>query len=531
MWDLSLPGYKYLGPGNPLGKGLPNNWNDLVALIHDIGYGKIIDQGGNPYLLWSDADAEAYKKFTTDDYGGVLAKKFFGLKKMAYDIGIISKFTMKGANKRGRDPFYENSVDAEGNVRRRINPFDSNGGRFNEGEWDEFMEYLDTPQMQPNIVVDRENVSMENAMSNASEQPAAPAPTAAAAQIQQAAVGGNTVSKETPVSITQPSYGLQETHTAILPWTGYISAGGLDKNTPLQLKVRMNSPYDMLDMTVVANPGDGTTQISTKAFYEYLINPSGRTMVNSITNYPAATPAGTTASERPQWLEYFAKIYDFYTVIGCEYEIIMENPIQQECWDLKEVKSRTISTVVYPSVLVPVRNGYYNTDAVCATQFDTYSSTATSTGNVMPQTKYREVRAFKNIKWHPIQSGKKQIIRGVYRPGDAKRNITNDGDVKTWTATGAAPSTLQEILTLNFWADPFWTCAEHVWGGTDVMDPSTTTLAARPAVNMEINLKYIVQFKDLKQQARYPNTLHTDQSLIQTLSHDSTASGTALQIW
>ena len=367
-------------------------------------------------------------------------------------------------------------------------------------------------------------------MSNASEPPApAPAP---AAQLQQAAgPGGNTVSKETPITIAQPSYGLQETHTAILPWTGYISAGGLDKNTPLQLKLRMNSPYDMMDATIAANPGDGTVHLSSKAFYEYLINPAGRTMVNSLTNYPAATPPGTTAIEQPAWREYFAQLYDFYTVLGCEYEIIMENPIQQQCWDIKEIPSKTINTVVYPSIIVPVPNGYYNTDAICATQFDTYSSTATSTGNVMPQTQYREVRAFKNIKWYPIQGGKKQVIKGVYRPGQAKRNIINDGDVKTWTAVGAPPSTLQEILTLNFWADPLWNAAEHVWTNQTSMDPSTTALAARPCVNMEINLKYIVQFKDLKQQARYPNTLVTNQDITQILSDDATASGSALQRW
>ena len=216
---------------------------------------------------------------------------------------------------------------------------------------------------------------------------------------------------------------------------------------------------------------------------------------------------------------------------SCFYEIIMENPIQQACWDLKQIKTRTIDSVVYPSVLVPVPNGYYNTDCVCATQFDTYSSTATSTGNVMPQTNYSEVRAYKNIKWYPIEGGKKQVIKGVYRPGQAKRNIINDGDVKTWTATGIAPTTLQEILTLNFWCDPFFNCADHQWGGTDVMDPNATITTARGAVNMEINLKYIVQFKDLKLQARYPNTLVTDQDRTIILNEDNTATGSALQRW
>lgn len=89
MWDLSLPGYKYLGPGNPLDKGEPTNANDWVAYFHDIGYGKIIESGQNPYLLWSQADADAYNQFTTKDYGGAAGKAFFGLKKLAYDAGLI----------------------------------------------------------------------------------------------------------------------------------------------------------------------------------------------------------------------------------------------------------------------------------------------------------------------------------------------------------------------------------------------------------------------------------------------------------
>ena len=51
------------------------------------------------------------------------------------------------------------------------------------------------------------------------------------------------------------------------------------------------------------------------------------------------------------------------------------------------------------------------------------------------------------------------------------------------------------------------------------------------SINMEIQLRYIVQFKDLKQQARYPNTITTDQDITITLNEDPTAAGTAHQRW
>ena len=89
MLDLSLPGYKYLGPFNDLNKREPTNWNDFVALLHDIGYSKIIWRGGNPYLNWSDADAQAYEKFDDGDVGGWIGKRYFGLKKQLYEWGLI----------------------------------------------------------------------------------------------------------------------------------------------------------------------------------------------------------------------------------------------------------------------------------------------------------------------------------------------------------------------------------------------------------------------------------------------------------
>lgn len=95
MIDLSLPGYKYLGPGNRLDKGVPNGYNDFVAFLHDHGYNIIINRGGNPYLQWSEADAAAYRSFdATADIGGALGKFFFGLKQKAYQAGLISKFEL-----------------------------------------------------------------------------------------------------------------------------------------------------------------------------------------------------------------------------------------------------------------------------------------------------------------------------------------------------------------------------------------------------------------------------------------------------
>lgn len=308
--------------------------------------------------------------------------------------------------------------------------------------------------------------------------------------------GPNSVSKETPIS-PYPSltYGLQETHTTILPWTGWLTgcvAPSASTQTPLQLKIRMNTPYDMLDVTVGTNPADGTL-FTGGAFYS---KPSDTSGAAAIARYPETfTSASTEATERPAWRDFWASLYDYYTVLGCEYKITILNPI-------------TVTSA----------------DALCAVQFDTYSDTATSTGNVMPLTRLSEVMAFKNIKWYRINNNSSAedtrsnvtVIAGQYKPGQAKRNIVNDGDVKTWTATSTTLPNLKEILTLNFWEHPL-----AGFSGT----------SSRIAFNMQIDLKYIVQFKDLKQQARYPNSITTNQDITLTLNESNTAAGSALQRW
>ena len=316
--------------------------------------------------------------------------------------------------------------------------------------------------------------------------------------------GTNGIAKETPIMNVPPTYGLQETHTTILPWTGYVTAAGLDKQTPLQLPIRLNAIGDMLPITVVASPARGTNH-ATKRFETRPVDANGWTQ----SNYPSTLAAGTDNTERPAWRDYWCAIYEYYTVLGCEYEIVIENPLNVPLTQPALSSSTVLTTPSTGPILTVIPGGWANTDCVAAVQVDTYSDNAGASGNVMPQALYTEVRSFKNIKWYPIKGGgRKTVIRGTYSPGDAKRNVANDGDVKTWTSTAAPASTLptlKEFLTVNLWKDPFFNASY-----ADVHAPDTSnvsnTASERPGVlNMEINLKYIVQFKDLRTQPRYPN--------------------------
>lgn len=345
--------------------------------------------------------------------------------------------------------------------------------------------------------------------------------------------GANGISKETPISsYPNLTYGLQETHTTVLPWVGWVSAAYLDKDTPLQLKIRMNTPWDMLDLTTQNEPTDGT-RITTKGFYAGPIDDQGRYADSFVTKWPVSFGHGaSTAHERPQWRDFWAKLYDYYTVLGCEWEVIAHNPIQAKNIHIMKVPTKTISTIVFPSVLMPIEHGMYNSDMVIAEQYDTYTDVATTTGNVMPLTYYEEIRAFKDIKWHHIPGGQKAIIRGHYKPGQTKRNIVNDGDIKTWTATGTTLPNFKETLTLNLFCDPFYNArVNDVFDETDSVEPTGSGSSLRGALNFEIKLKYIVQFKDLKLQARYPNSFTTNQDIQLNLNENKGDSGNPLMSW
>lgn len=336
------------------------------------------------------------------------------------------------------------------------------------------------------------------AMEGASEEPVG---EAAAARSGGGGGPGGSVSKETPISnYPSLSYGLQETHTTILPWTGWCSAAiaTFSDLNPVFLKLRMNTPYDMFVTSLNTNPAINATP-TTNGLYAVPLDHEGARPDNQYALFPETMTTSTNASERPAWRDYWAALYSYYTVLGCEYKITMINPSTQR-----------------------------GQNWIVASEFDSYSDTATSTGNVMPSTYLSDAMAFKGLQWQIIETNSPEyaknvgVVSGKYRPGQVKRNIVNDGDVKTWTPTTATPPNLKEDLVIAMWRAPL----SYHDGGS-----SATTMTKPWALNIQVELKYIVQFKDLKQQARYPNRVDTAQDIAITLNEDPTVPGTAHQKW
>nr|AXM43002.1 VP1 [Feline bocavirus] len=79
----TVPGFKYLGPFNPLNNGDPINEVDKIAQTHDRAYQSYIDAGINPYLNFNKADSDFIESLSKDSsVAGWLGKSAFKLKRV-----------------------------------------------------------------------------------------------------------------------------------------------------------------------------------------------------------------------------------------------------------------------------------------------------------------------------------------------------------------------------------------------------------------------------------------------------------------
>ena len=303
----------------------------------------------------------------------------------------------------------------------------------------------------------------------------APEAQASMSVARSAGGGSNMPSKETPISIYPTlTYGEQDTHTTILPWTGWFTAGQLNHFTPKTLRIRCNAPFNMISATgSLIDNQPANLPISGIASNR----PAKQDGWASISIYPRTT----TANHFAQWGETYFRKYDYYTVLKCHIKITLLNPCDQS-----------------------------GQQAIVGQDWNSYSDVQGSNGNITPEAPYSEMLNFKNIQWkflHPSNSqvhegnSNFQIIEATWRPGSIKRNIVNDGDVKTWTKTydGNAkqlPNIVEE-MALYFYTGGLFSCN----------DASLPSARGNSAVNMQVELKYVVQFKDLKSQIKWPNTV------------------------
>jgi len=93
---LTLPGSKYIGPGNSLNRGKPKSSADAAALQHDKDYDATIKKHGNKikkklYLGFSDANDRLMKRSDITTPDGLATWGGMALKKAGWKLGLSGK--------------------------------------------------------------------------------------------------------------------------------------------------------------------------------------------------------------------------------------------------------------------------------------------------------------------------------------------------------------------------------------------------------------------------------------------------------
>lgn len=447
MRDWTLPKYKYLGPGNRLDKGKPNNRNDAVAFKHDLAYDHHIKKGRDPYWQYSKADEEARNQFGHEDYGGTLGRTFFTAKKFAWQAGALGSIDMvrekrvRGAEDKGIEPANKRLATA------RRQPSFTNSSR-------------DTPNNPP--------PPTSTAMSNG--------PTS-----DGQGSGNNLGLKETPVDEPYNVHRGPPDYTfASLPFIEEKRIG-IDSTYAIDHVYRLTSPYD--PSVTINGPTD--------------FNPSTAT-VNVYT-----APGGNDAVvSKARWFDFYAGMYNYYHVISVRYQVYIENfggePLYAHMMfynnDLPNAGATNHDIMLWPRTKTRFLKSPYNAITAFG-QIEQNEGTVSSDVNAKMDENDPATNASVNYETgnHVTSRGGHVSTQffGEYRPGDFKREINLDSEVENWTLTTTNPALQERLLIRIKPENPGIGTTASVYG--DDLD-----------YKISVHLDYLVEFKELKSSLRYP---------------------------
>ena len=260
---------------------------------------------------------------------------------------------------------------------------------------------------------------------------------------------------ETRIITQQPHYGLPDVTTVVLPYTFYysmVSPASNASNNPTSFKFRLTSLVDIVQ-TATPTPTEAAS-LTAGCFNRLAVN--NTVWPNPERIFPSILSSGGTA-EGPQWRTWWARMYQAYTVLKTDYEILVHNP----------------RSVVNGDLIMA-----YGTEVV-----------GSSEGKVYPTAPLAQAEHWPDIDFKIIKSSiyderdRYTMISGTYYPGKEKSHVRNDEDVSTWTkytdaAAMAAPS-LVESMRLLLYKGPFNSVEENM------------------AVNVRVSLRITAQFRDL----------------------------------
>lgn len=279
----------------------------------------------------------------------------------------------------------------------------------------------------------------------------------------------SSVSKETPIIIPPTiTYGLQDTHTTIIPVVFWLSLPNLRHDYNTCFGIRLNSPWQILTSGTLTQgdyPAPGSLWSKKVLDKNYLT--VGPTAQQPYHQFPEPL---TSINPTPWWRTYWLRNYSYYTVLNCEYEIEYHNPCGS---DKNALIAHTIETSGNAS----------------ARKLPAYSRLSYLYGQKNIQ--YKQVHSY---DYAGDRMANFQTIYGNYKPGQAKKDVSNDGEVKLWTPNGEPPPYVEQLQLLHYQAP---------LSGSNLND-NQGDITTGYNLNVQVRLKYTVQYKQLKEACYYP---------------------------
>lgn len=359
------------------------------------------------------------------------------------------------------------------------------------------------PEEMPNRVEDDNDVVMDNNNNNSASE--ATSMNAVALIGNQRRTNANQMTLPRQMRASNPFHNTTE---AILEYHGSCSVNDLPRtgSTQTVIFIRMNTPLQPFAET----PGSAVNQISfeqptrgisfqTVGKYAHCLGTAGalfdrnyhRTV--SAMDDPLFAAIGTPfTGQKCAGIDWYNNHYGAYTVTKCEWTLYVEFPWNLAPSNMIITDSPTSAQVQSQLCLTaPTENQpFFPGRPRVFTHYRTSGDTIPAINPPISAdtlTMERWFNVFDNKVNIPANGAK--AIKGTWYPGKVKHNPVNDGDIEIWTPVGNVPTTGHlEHLAIQ--------CCEPANSGLQA--------ATKLCVNMHINLKYYVQFKEPKTEMQYP---------------------------
>ena len=294
---------------------------------------------------------------------------------------------------------------------------------------------------------------------------------------RNATSAANTVGQETPVDpFKHVSRGMPPTATSSLPFysRATVTVDASNKMLEYDLDFRLNSIYDIV--------ADSTTVD---------VNSDASGVLNIL------KPTGDGGAQQPMWRSFYSNIYKYYSVLACRWHIKVQNLSTRPIYMYSIYRNST-----YPPQGVDRRYMQFWPGTRCH-RIAPLAKIVSTAGNLSTDNIAGAAPALADASQNALSGGGKDVISvgDQWYPGKINREIRDDTEAKTWIEMESRPSLIENLVLRWVPEDQGTTNRNGI-----ISDRGTSNVHAHFKFRYELNIEYLVQFKDQVIQIKYPVT-------------------------